>query len=733
MVRDLHRARVFLERRLREWEVDTLKLGTRTLSQLSPAHIKQVVAVWIRKPATLLMVLLLAVVAIAMRKTLFGEPLAAGGIWPFPSPTRSLITEYLAGWRDVGVGTSSAAPASFPILWLVGLLSFGRERLAQALLVAGATGIGVVGMWRFVAKRTALSWAKLAAVAVYLLGMGHRTMVETADLGALALFAGAPFIADIVFRMLGSTPGEDGDRASTPLTTDAMTREAVRLGLVAAPLVALGPSALIALGFFFLVVWLHTLGVAWDRGEVVRRARWLLAALGITIAVLIPWSLEGLRPSGAILGPIFSGFGGGDSYRPLWSDSGFLSLILLNPARSARPLFAAAVPVTLALGAVALSSPSRRREGRLLLSMWLAFGLVGGAASKGWIPAPVASPAMWMAFPLAASAALAGHFLVGLKQELPRHVLGWRHVASAVVAVVVAAGFALGWAPGLAGWQRPGSTLAAPAGDLARSINSFFISNAETVGEFRILWLGDEWVDPVRPAVRRMEGTQYFVTGEGGLTMLDAHDPSPVEGERRLDAIVEALAARQLHQAGHLLAPASIRYIVVDTNDESMMSAMARQRDIGLEHQQSEIAVFRNLQWLPRAALIPPGLGSVAGSEVRDDRALMLAEWVGGRRIPGESDTSFRGELPRTHHAAILIGDNFNAGWRATAGGRSLEHTAAFGWANQFDLPQGTSGEVRVSYSRRWVRIIWLVLQIWVVTMAVAMTRVSGGVRGSVR
>ncbi|MGH9195344.1 MAG: hypothetical protein ACRD1T_06360, partial [Acidimicrobiia bacterium] len=592
---------------------------------------------------------------------------------------------------------------------------------AQSLLFAVTVLIGLFGMWRFTARRTQLVWAKTGAVLVYALGSGLQLAVETSDLGALALYAGGPFIADLALTMLGPTPKSlDADRPAAPLTTDGMTQQAVRLGLVSAPVIALAPSALVALFFFFLAWWFHWVAISWNRKETIQRGRWVLLSLPISLVVLIPWSIEALRPRGAILGPLLSGWGGGGTFGSLWKGFDFQSMLLFGKSGWFAPI----LPVAVVLGATLLASPSRRRESRLLISSWLAAGLVAGAVAKGWIPSPVASPAIWTSLSFMGLAAIFGHFIAGIREELPRHALGWRHGLAGVLSLAMAAGFALSWVPTLTGWKRPPSSLAAPVGELGKSISSFFVSNAEALGEFRILWLGDRWSDPIRSGLRRMDGPSYFVTSESGLTMLDSQEPPPSDGERMLDSVVEAMAARQLHTAGHVLAPASVRYIVVDTNDEEMMSALARQRDIALEHQQTGIAVFRNLEWLPRAALAPTGIAEVASSKTSAERDLMLAEWVGGRRIASDSQSAFTDELPRTHHPSILIGDNFNAGWRASVGDTTLEHSEAFGWANHFALPEGVSGEVSVNYSRRWVRIFWLVIQAWVIVMTIAMARV---------
>lgn len=721
MVSDLQRARVFAERRLREWEVGTLRFGERTLSQLRPAALRATFVRWIRRPSTIAVSAVVVMFAIAARRILLGGPLAAGGIWPFPTPSGSLLGDYFASWRDLGLGTASAPPPVLPLLWLAGAASFGHPGLAQFILMVALVGAGLAGMYRLVARRTSMVGPRVAAAAVYGLGPVVHLAMSGADLGALALFAGAPFLFAIGLRLLGPTPSDEGHRPATPSTVDGLVQDMIRLALISALVVALSPSAYVALVFLWIVVSIHSYATAWERREVKMRSGWLARSLVATAVLLLPWSIEAFRPRGAILGPIFSGQGGGGTYGPLWTPFDFTDFLLLRPRAG---VLAAIATGTILLSTLALATPPRRREGRLLATLVILFAAVGGLVAKGWLPAPVASGSIWMMIPAACIAILAGHLVAGLAEELPRHALGLRQGIAVLLVLLVAVGLVGGWGPGLAGWERPQSTLAAPAGQLSRSLHSFFVSTAIQTGDFRILWIGARWIDPIRPASRRMDAVPYFLTGPDGLSMRDLYDPPPSEGERGLDRIVEAMTADRLDHGGHLLAPRDIRFLVVDANDEVLMSAMQRQSDLKLE--QSEIAVFRNLRWVPRAVLVPPGLVELVTAKSFDERGLMLADWKGGAAIPVRSQASFRGDLPRTRHLSILLGDNYSSGWRARVGGTRLRHTKTLGWANRFDVPIDARGIVSISYGRRWPRILWMIVQGLVIAMAIAMARLRG-------
>ena len=121
--------------------------------------------------------------------------------------------------------------------------------------------------------------------------------------------------------------------------------------------------------------------------------------------------------------------------------------MLLAPGVSA---FAGLAAVAIVGGALLVVSTSRRREVRLLASVIVVFGLWAGLVAKGWLPAPVVSPALWFVPPLVALAACAGYLVAGLGEDLPRHAAGLRHTVGAGAAILSAAAVLGGWVPMLA-------------------------------------------------------------------------------------------------------------------------------------------------------------------------------------------------------------------------------------------------------------------------------------------
>jgi GT2 family glycosyltransferase len=720
MIRDSHLARVQLETLIGGLERGTLAFGARTLSQLSLKSLRESLSGWVRKPSSISVLTITVLLFVALRKTLFGQEIASGSLWPFPEAGSKLLGDYFSQWRDIRLGSESAAPPALPILWAVSVISFGKAVLAQKLLVVVSIVLGLIGISRLVKHSTSSLPGRVLAVALYALGPVVHLMVSSADLAALALYAGAPFILDIALRILG--PGsEESPRAVTPNLPDLLVRDSARLALICLPIVALGPSNFVALVILFALMGLYRLVSSGGVDEVIGRFGYLMLSLGLSALGLLPWFLEGMRPSGAILSPLFSGRAG--PLHSLWSNRNFEQMLLLNVDGRLGALVALGV----ACGALVLAGPRRREESRMLVIGWIGFATLGGLATKGVISPPVASAATWMVVPLVIVAALSGHVVAGAEEELPKHSFGWRQrVAIPAVGLMLAAGVLLGWAPSIPGWDRPASTFAGGTEEFSASISSFLASTAEEVGDFRVLWLGKRWVDPVRSGLRPMPGIDYFLTGPQGLDSLHIQQPPPAAGERRLDVALNALIGNRLHLAGHVFAPANIRFIIVDPKDLPSIAALRRQRDIVLEQQVGGVAIFRNLHWLPRAVLAPVNLTGTVTAGSPNEQALMLVEWSGGRRIPRRSQSSFSGELPRTRHSQILVGDNFNSAWRAWVGDRRLPHAQAFGWANRFELHPDARGEVTVAFSRRWLRFFWLAVQAVMLLGLVAVARSSG-------
>jgi GT2 family glycosyltransferase len=728
MVRDLPRARIFLERRLLQWGEDTVRLSAKTFAHLTPGAIAARLGRWARSASVVSSLAIAFVLLIAARHVLLGASVGAGTLWPFPVEIHRLLSDYFARWREIGLGTTRAPSPALPLFWLVAIASFGNAAIAQKLLVGLLLALGLFGINRFVKRRTTNVAARIVAVGVYALAPVMRLTMVTGDLGALALYAATPYLLEMALRMLGPAPGAalpgtpgGGVRPAVPASSDALSRQAMRLALLSAIVVALAPSALVAIVVLWLVAGFRALRERPSAAGAPRRLAWLLGSSAIAALLLIPWSLEALQPQGAILGPLFAGPGGGNALRPLWSPVTFAHALLLAPGVSA---FAGLAAVAIVGGALLVVSTSRRREVRLLASVIVVFGLWAGLAAKGWLPAPVVSPALWFVPPLVALAACAGYLVAGLAQDLPRHAAGLRHTVGAGTAILSAAAVLGGWVPMLASWSAPPASAVTGTGPEAAALAAVQ-GSATSDNQFRVLWLGKRFVDALHPGLRPDRTVPYLLTGPDGLSLLDTAPPGGGAGGAWLSKTVDALVGGRTHLAGHLLATAGIRFVVVDHADASTMQAVILQQDLALTQQLAQADIYANLETLPIAALAPPPLEPAAASGSSDPEAVLRTQWPPlpvGTGLDRTSLGSFSGRVPAAASPrTVVLGEVYSPGWQATVGVQGLRHAPVFGWANGFTVPAGVAGTLRIGYSGEWIRIVWVIVGGVLVALALVM------------
>ena len=90
---------------------------------------------------------------------------------------------------------------------------------------------------------------------------------------------------------------------------------------------------------------------------------------------------------------------------------------------------------------------------------------------------------------------------------------------------------------------------------------------------------------------------------------------------------MDALVTGRTHLAGHLLATAGIRFVVIDHADASTMQAVTLQQDLALEQQLAQADIYTNLESLPIADLAPPPLEPAAASGSSDPEAVLRTQW----------------------------------------------------------------------------------------------------------
>ncbi len=381
-------------------------------------------------PGTAVVAVLVLAAVVAARGALGGGPLHGAALLPAPDGVGHWWDTYLSGRHDLGVGSTTTAPAYLLPLALAATVLLGATGLLVSLLVLGAVPLAAAGAYRalrrLAADRPAAAWG----AATYGLLVATGGAWAQGRLGTLVAGVLLPWLVVSAAGLLGATP-EAAERRRR-----SAWRTAVWLALVLAfaPVLVL-PALVVTVVAAVLVV----------RGRLGRAA---LLPLPVAAVLLAPWSLlvwsdrgpgalllEAGLPAPALVGPV-----------------GPLDLL----AGRAGDVGAAPVWVGLVLVVVGVLALLRRTSRPRVLAAWLtalvawvpAAALSGASVELPASPTPVA---VWVG----ALLVLAGGALVvaavlavdGLTDELGGVAFGVRQLTGALTALaaVVATAGALVW------------------------------------------------------------------------------------------------------------------------------------------------------------------------------------------------------------------------------------------------------------------------------------------------
>jgi hypothetical protein len=308
------------------------------------------------------------------------------------------------------------------------------------------------------------------------------------------------------------------------------------------------------------------------------------------------------------------------------------------------------------------------------------------AASRGSLPIPLPTPEVLLA---PAAAALAGAVALGVvafEFDLPGYRFGWRQIVSSVATAAVVLGSLPVLAAAAGGrWHLPGRGLTDALGSLGE----------DATGSFRVLWVGDPQALPLG-AWWLQDGVGY-ATSESGMPDVTDHWPARSSGATPLLATDLRLARAGLTtRLGHLLAPLSIRYIVVpnraapaDSGAPSLptptdiLAALSLQVDLRTVSTDPAVTVYENASWASERVVLPPT--AVDASREATAGAAQSAPLAGASAVlGGTSHDRFRGPVPG---ADVLVSATSDRRWALSVSGRAASRRTAFGWAMAFTVP----------------------------------------------
>ncbi|HET6917439.1 MAG TPA: glycosyltransferase [Acidimicrobiales bacterium] len=637
-----------------------------------------------RRLATLIL-LGLAIVLVVGTRSLFGHELPAVGQLPNTSPgIGALWRGWWSTWQETGVGVAAPAPPALGLLALLGTLLGGAVGALQHVVVLLPLAAGPVGAYR------ASRWwgsrrGRIAATLVYAVCPLAYNDLSRGHWGALVAYGAAPWILGMVGRVSGQAP--------FPVTDASRIRGRVLgIALLVALVGAVAPSFL----FVLPLVGAGLLAGSALSGRFptgLRAAGVSAAAAVLAVLLLLPWSGTVLGGGVATLGPdpgpaARLGLGAVTRFQTGPFGGTVLGFALLVVA--ALPLF---------IG----------RGWRLIWAarLWAVALICFAAAwtsSRGWTPSLPPDVVLPMAAAsLALSAALGA---VAFELDLPGYRFGWRQLAAAAAAAaMLAASIPLFGAAGTGRWKLP----SADAGSLLG-----FLADPHQ-GDYRVLWVGSP--DSLPLAGYQLEPGVSFGTsfdGEPGAADLWVSRRRGATAELATD--LRLIADRSTTKAGHLLALAGVRYLVIPNRTspagsggravpvpQTLLQGIELQTDLQALNIDPAYSIYLNASWQPVNAVLSPAASAAARGETAassDHNPTSAPEAVrrqvqqldlhsnapaASAATTGGISGAATGLVPAG--STVYVGSTRDTGWNLHVGSRDIAPRPAFGWAMRFAVP----------------------------------------------
>jgi GT2 family glycosyltransferase len=642
----------------------------------------------------------LLVVLLGFRHVLWSDPASTGELLPYPEQPTALMRAYFSPWNGSGLGHPNASPAGFWLLGLVPLATLGATGLAQKTLIVLLGAIAFAGAYRMVSEVVDRP-ARLVSGLAYAFGAVGYAGIRGGNLGALVFGAAAPFVVGSMLRLLGWTRPPRFHRG----------RAIARVALGAAVSAAFVPGSL----FLYLATGavLAATRTIWARGEkVLRGLVACVVALATSWTLLLPWSAT-WTDRGGPLGKLM-----GDAtwrrFAAVFDGHGMTSVVL-GQMPEGMVFFGLALAL-LGIIAVLVGDGARRR---LALALWAAIALCGwlsSAFAAGLVRPLVASPTELGVISSVAFAGLVGLAVGAFRLDLPRRGLGWIHALT--ISGLAVSGFLVAAGIGPALWRGdwdPGMSAVAD-GEIRAQVTALLESEAQQVGDFRTLWVGERWSAAVPSAIGPSTG--FLLSDPGGQDLTDLFGTPTGPGERRLREVVSSIEDGGTDLGGHFLGSFNVDFVVLDRTEASPWLG---QRDLALIRTEPDYLVLRNEAALAHAALyeqIP-----AAPEAVETKNAALFANGDSPEivsPVTQRSASSFEADGV-SGPATLFLADSFDEGWTARLGGAEIERSEA-GWGNAWALPAESSGRLTVSFERTDARawVLFGVIIAWAITIGAA-------------
>ena len=627
---------------------------------------------------------------------LHGVP-TVGEFLRYPQSFRTLVGQYWSGWWGHGLGQSTPVPTGIGLLGAAGAFSLGHMGLLHTLAVLAWLPIGYYGAWRLMSIFPS-SRARIVGFVVYAAVPLPYSALGAGRWGVVAAYGAAPWVVHLLRRIATIEPAltarADADVADAFAEMDhrEQLRAVAQLSLLTAVVTAFAPTFA---GIVAIVGLALGLATVLARG-LIRAALVLFGAAtaaGLVALVLnLPWiiSLMGTHGWDAVVG----------APSATSSDLGIMRLLRfgVGPDKLAVLAVALWVPVVVAPLLARGWRLTWASRGGVLAITGLALAVAGAHATLPFRLPEVGLLLAPAAVGLAISAACAA---AAFEQDVQGGSFGWRQP----LGILSGAAIVLGVVPAVAAtanghWSTPANVLLQPSQQFAEN---------PAEGDYRTLFIGDQRVMPL-PGWRfddaGTSGVSFAIADDGPL-FINEHWVGVASGaERNVSTVLHLVAKNSTARVGRLLAPYSVRYIVIplvnglDSSDVNplptpagLVEGLNTQLDLRRLYTPPNYIAFENVAWIPTQSTLSTAAAAAskqAGSEI-------LAKTVIAGSQPAMVGMNDHGPGVGPLGAGVFhVAVPFDNRWQLRVGGDSIPQRISFGSTMAFDVP--TAGPATLSY-----------------------------------
>lgn len=660
---------------------------------------------------------LIAILLIGSRTFLNSGVVAVGQMAPIAASARELVASYASGWWGAGFGQVSSLPTGTALAAVGSIATLGNIGALHTLGVVLLPLIGWLGIWRF-ASVMGNRGARISATVAYAAVPLPFASIAAGRWGALFVYALLPWMIHLSRMLVGHADITDAraHEAMVTVSPALWRRWFAGLTLLIAITFAFEPGIIIVLPMVVVVMAATCLG----QGMQLKWAsRWVVVVGAAVVAALVlnlPWAATYVRSGWweALTGAAV------ENGRQI----GLLNLMHFNVGEfglgSISLLLYAAV-----VGAVLLVRGPRAVWALRGASLVVVGILVAVLDDAALMPAHLPEPAVMLvavAFGIAVSAATMGASLV---LDLGRGRFSWRQPLGALVALAFMVGtlpIAINAINGR--WSQPSLALPQLLAQLPDEVNE---------GGYRTLFIGDARVLP-GAAINLGWGVSYTIVNGPTPSMNDQWETPPTRARDTAVAALYGIVRGQTARAGRLLAPLSVRFIVVpiidggqSTRDDpiaaprGLIDALSRQLDLKRRYASPDLVIYENSAAVPvRSVLTPIG---AENSKLAGARS-MIARGIGGATplpVPNRPEATMGASVdgPATVHLSVP----FTSEWKLTLNGQGVPVRPAFGLTNAYDIAE--SGNVEISFQSSTAHTATVLIQFvaWCLVFFVALSR----------